>query len=189
MGYNYGMEQFDAILCRTNAGCVSAAMEVGSAGHTFALLISGGLWGLRNFASGAQDLKNGVRTDFPELAAFSSWEEVQSHVETDEGEDLKPMVRLVDKYGTEAIFEVCSNSISEKNASDADTQIVTVHRSKGMEWDRVKIFSDFTPPKQSTAIPLDDLRLAYVAVTRARLYLDALSLDWMFNGEYEAPNV
>lgn len=177
--------KFDAVLCRTNAGCVAAAIEYGQAGHKYYLDVSGGLKSLKDFAFAAQDLQNGVATEHPELGAFADWEEVTEYAASNEGIDLRPMVNLINKYGTGAIFAVCANSLDERHSDEADIQIVTAHRSKGLEWDRVLIFNDFPRPKDDDSkIALADLRLAYVAVTRARLYLDCSSIVWMFDPIY-----
>jgi ADP-ribose pyrophosphatase YjhB (NUDIX family) len=71
--------------------------------------------------------------------------------------------------------------------SDADVTISTAHKSKGLEWDNVKISDDFRTPKEDKLtgemiMPDDDEhRLAYVAVTRAKKALDPGSLDYVFN--------
>lgn len=178
-------QHFDAVLCRTNAGCVAAALEYGQAGRKFALLISGGIGGLKDFAFAASALQEGQTTEHPELGSFKDWGEVKEYAASDEGVDLRPMVNLIDKYGVSAIFAVCANSLSEKQAHEADIQIVTAHRSKGLEWDRVLIYPDFPRPKDGDKLRLDDLKLAYVAVTRARLHINYAGIAWMLSGEYE----
>jgi superfamily I DNA/RNA helicase len=56
--------------------------------------------------------------------------------------------------------------------------ISTVHRSKGLEWKRVKVTNDFRFKFENGRLTLDDdeLRLLYVAVTRARHVLDISDL-------------
>ncbi|MFI1204819.1 UvrD-helicase domain-containing protein [Streptomyces sp. NPDC020883] len=69
-----------------------------------------------------------------------------------------------------------------------DITISTAHKSKGLEWPRVRIAADFLQPKLDEAghikwdtIPDDeDLRLSYVAVTRATAALDIGSLGWVW---------
>lgn len=177
------MTDFNAILCRTNAGCVGAAMQQYAEGRKVALLISGGLDSLRSFADAADRLMNGQSVDHPELGAFKSWGEVVEYAKGDEGADLAPWVRLIEEHGSQAIRDVCNNSLSEKQAHLADVQVVTAHRSKGLEWDRVLIAGDFKPPKDGRPIRPEDLRLMYVAVTRARLFLDCRSIAWAINPE------
>lgn len=175
---------FNAVLCRTNAGVVEVAIRENELGRRVAVLITGGLKGLRKFAEAADELQSGQRTGFPALAAFNSWEEVMAYVEDDEGRDLRPMVKLISKYGTQAIYDVCRNS-ARVDSRDADVVVVTAHKSKGLEWDRVLIHNDFQPPKDNEdgtpgEVRQDDLRLMYVACTRARLYLDRSAIGWAF---------
>jgi ATP-dependent exoDNAse (exonuclease V) beta subunit len=176
--------EFDAILCRTNAGVVEAAMREHEAGHRVAVIITGGLKSLQEFAEAADELMQGQRTGFPALAAFENWTEALAYVESDEGADLRPMVKLINKHGTQAIYDVCSRS-ARVDPRDADVVVVTAHKAKGLEWDRVLIHNDFQPPKdQEDGTPgevrQDDLRLMYVAVTRARLLLDCSAIAWAF---------
>lgn len=68
-----------------------------------------------------------------------------------------------------------------------DVVITTAHRSKGLEWDRVRIGDDFWGPKADKEtgelkMPADEeLRLDYVAATRAKKQLDPGGLDWIFD--------
>ncbi|MER8103280.1 UvrD-helicase domain-containing protein [Kitasatospora sp. NPDC094016] len=71
---------------------------------------------------------------------------------------------------------------------DPDVVISTAHKSKGLEWRRVRIAGDFRGPEMDdsgkydlTTMPSDeDLRLSYVAVTRATEALDAGGLGWVW---------
>lgn len=172
------MPDFNAILCRTNAGVVEVAIRELADGKRVAVIITGGLDGLRKFAEGADNLMSGERAYDCPLAMFSDWPEALAYAETDEGADLRPMVRLIDKYGVEAIYGVCNAAMDEHRRHDADIQVCTVHKSKGLEWDRVLIHNDFVMPKDGGAVPAQDLRLMYVAVTRARLHLDCSAINW-----------
>jgi antirestriction protein ArdC/DNA polymerase III epsilon subunit-like protein len=65
----------------------------------------------------------------------------------------------------------------------ADVVVTTAHQSKGLQWDKVRIFDDFWGPKfnkETGEIDMpapEELRLAYVAITRAQkeVYLGPLS--------------
>src|SRR5207245_1122854 len=72
----------------------------------------------------------------------------------------------------------------------AQVTVSTAHRAKGREWSSVRIADDFTGPddlderdEDGTPLPgpvnLDEARLAYVAVTRARSQLDIGGLSWI----------
>lgn len=75
-----------------------------------------------------------------------------------------------------------------EEAKKPDVTISTAHKAKGLEWGRVRIGDDFKPPKQSETDPdkvimpdPEELRLAYVAVTRAEGELDPGSLRWVYD--------
>lgn len=68
-----------------------------------------------------------------------------------------------------------------------DVTISTAHKSKGLEWSKVKIGDDFKGPKLNEEtgevdMPSDEeLRLGYVAVTRAKGEIDPGSLGYVFD--------
>jgi hypothetical protein len=164
----------DAILCRTNASVIEHAMHAQQSGKKVAIV--GGTAEIEKFAKGARDLQSGRTASNPEFVAFRSWGEVQAYSKTDEGSDIRVMVKLVDDYGVEDILAVCAGSVSEK---DADIIVSTAHKSKGREWNHVKIASDFSPPEEGVMPSHGELCLAYVAVTRAKLVLDPGTLAWV----------
>ena len=61
---------------------------------------------------------------------------------------------------------------------DADYVISTVHRAKGLEWRRVRVVNDFRFMLVNGRLTLDEdeMRLLYVAVTRAQHVLDISNL-------------
>ncbi|WP_159080861.1 UvrD-helicase domain-containing protein, partial [Nocardia suismassiliense] len=68
-----------------------------------------------------------------------------------------------------------------------DVMVSTAHKAKGLEWDRVRIGRDFKGPTidpgtgELTMPGPEELRLAYVAVTRARKHLDPGSLSYVYD--------
>ena len=176
----------DAVLCRTNAGAMTEVLTHLQAGHRTALV--GGGTALRNLALAAQDLKEGRRTNHPELVLFPHWGAVQDYAAYDpSGSDLQPLVDLVDRHGTPAILAAVDQLDEETHAQ---VIVSTAHKAKGREWPSVKIAADFHPPKDTDQRdehgnpvpgPIDDAeaRLAYVAITRARHHLDRGSLAWI----------
>ncbi|KAA8733718.1 ATP-dependent helicase [Acinetobacter qingfengensis] len=160
----------DAILCRTNA----RAME---------LLLSGLINGdkvslqadharLNRFIDAATSLKQGKKvTDVPELAWFNSWHDVHEYCETSDGSDIKPLVKLVDDHGTTPL----KNALQKITPIEqADYVISTAHKAKGLEWNRVHLEDDyqFKLNQLDHKIAPEELRLLYVACTRAKLSLN-----------------
>jgi antirestriction protein ArdC/superfamily I DNA/RNA helicase len=68
---------------------------------------------------------------------------------------------------------------------EIDVVVTTAHKSKGLQWDNVRIFDDFWGPRTNKKtgeleMPVDEeLRLAYVALTRAQKKLDPGPLNWI----------
>lgn len=153
------------ILCRTNAVAVASLLEALANGKK-PFLVGGGA-AVVSFVEAAESLQRGETTSHPDLACFSSWLEVQEYSKNDPGgEDLQLMVKLVDTFGCSKILEALKAMPAEK---DADLVISTAHKSKGREWDSVRLANDFPTASKSSD---SDLKLLYVAVTRAKLILD-----------------
>jgi hypothetical protein len=170
----------DAILCRTNAAAFETLFDHQRAGDAVHLV--GGGADVIAFARAAGELLAGGRTYHPELACFDSWGEVVDYVANDEqGGELKVLVSLVQDYGVPAILSALERMPSE---AYADVVVSTAHKAKGREWDTVQLASDFPPPS-ADPVP-EELRLLYVACTRARLGLDP-SACWLFAKEPASP--
>lgn len=181
----------DAILCRKNATAIAEAMKLMDAGVSVSLVKSVGDQ-VAALAKAALALKESGYTEHPELCAFTSWGMVQEYVEQDsDGSDLAVFVRLVDEYGAEVILQAMQRLAPEGRGR---VTISTAHRSKGMEWDRVRIAGDFERQEDKSTgeyadLEREDLMLAYVAVTRAKKQLDLGGLAWINDmpGNAKAP--
>src|SRR5262249_1639309 len=150
-------------------------------------------------AKAANDLQAGRRTKHPELSRFADWDEVRAYVE--EGEDaqsLRAFVRLVDRCGADGLLNMVKELVNEDQTGPDgnpayDIIVSTVHKAKGREWRHVRIADDFPQPRQNlatrtTVLPNDEqLRLAYVAVTRARHRLELGSLSWIDDIAKQSP--
>ncbi|MEU6151502.1 ATP-dependent helicase [Actinosynnema sp. NPDC047251] len=174
----------DVVLCRGNADAMQEVMAFLDRGVPVAL--TGGGDAIQRIAAAAEELKAGKRTSHPELFLFGSWGEVQDYVENDKaGQDLKSIVRLVDKYGPEQVLRAVGRLSAE---GDAKVVVSTAHKAKGREWATVRIGPGFAAPSaDDDGLPRDvnpaEARLIYVAVTRARLGLDLKGVAWIH--EYE----
>jgi superfamily I DNA/RNA helicase len=81
----------------------------------------------------------------------------------------------VDELGTDYLRSLAQRITAE---TEADYVISTVHRAKGLQWKRVKVTNDFLFKMENGRLVLDDdeLRLLYVATTRAQHVLDVSAL-------------
>ncbi|TJZ51065.1 ATP-dependent helicase [Streptomyces piniterrae] len=175
-----------AILCRSNVGAMVEVIRQLEADRRVAL--AGGGEALSALARAAHDLDAGRRTSHPELMLFETWAELREYAEFDPaGRDLLPLVELVDEHGTQALLRALARLSPEETA---EVTVSTAHRAKGREWESVRIADDFTGPddldehgEDGAPLPgpidIDEARLAYVAVTRARSRLDIGGLSWI----------
>lgn len=161
-----------AILVRTNSQGLTMLLKLQELGRSAHFM--GATTELVQFAQGANELIEYGRSAHPDLVCFDSWQSVRDYVQQDEGgEDLRLMVRLIDNFGANEVIKAINQ---QPNEDRAEVVISTAHKSKGREWATVQLASDF--PEQGESDP-GDLRLLYVAITRAKEVLDdsAVSKD------------
>jgi len=175
------LDAHDAILCRSNAGCVAEVMATQDDDHLVSLV--GGGEDMVGLAEAARRLRAGEPAAHPELVAFADWVEVANYAEHDPGgSDLAVAVRLIDRHGPEASFAAVRSCVPE---SDAELTVSTAHRAKGREWNQVLVAGDFKEPKADPVtgepgpIRRDEAMLAYVTVTRAMTRLGNAGLAWV----------
>lgn len=160
----------DAILCRTNARAMELLISGLAAGDKVSLQADHSR--LSRFIDAATALKQGKKvTDVPELAWFNTWSDVHEYCETNDGSDIKPLVKLVDDHGTNPLKKALEKITP---LHEADYVISTAHKAKGLEWNRVHLEDDyqFKLNKLDHKISPEELRLLYVACTRAKLSLN-----------------
>lgn len=172
----------DAILTRTNAAAVIALMAHAADGRRVHMVGGGGE--VIAFARAAEELQLRGRTSHQDLSCFEGWGEVQAYVREDaQGEELKLLVDLVDRFGARTIIAALEVMPRE---SDADLVVSTAHKAKGRQWNAVVLADDFpADPPNPDALDhgVDERRLLYVAVTRARVELDATAVPWVVEAE------
>ena len=159
-----------AYLSRTNAGAIDFALREVGRGRRVHLM--GGGSDIASFCRAALDLQATPprRTEHPELACFATWTEVRDYADLDpNGDELRLMVKIIDEYGAQTIIDLVNSTAKEE---DADIVVSTAHKAKGREWDVVRLGSDFSTPKDGGEPSPSELRLLYVAATRARRHLD-----------------
>ncbi|WP_442794139.1 UvrD-helicase domain-containing protein [Paraburkholderia sp. HD33-4] len=164
----------DAVLCRKNVTAIwqfAAGLE---AGHRPAIRMSPAE--ILAYADGADRLLAGQRAFRPAaFSLFENWGDAQAFARSAFGQDLLPVVQIVDELGTGYLRALAQRSAAEGSVGYV---ISTVHRAKGLEWKRVRVANDFRlRGADGSPMPDDDeLRLLYVAVTRAQHVLDISGL-------------
>ena len=143
--------------------------------------MQGGTSEIKMFAEAAQSLMQGVPAQHPELIGFENWDEVREYAVADESaKDLRTFVKLIDDYGVDKVLNIATTTVAKAEYADVITS--TAHKSKGKEYESVRIASDFTPSEDDGDDPIGSAaehRLAYVAVTRAQKRLDCEALAWV----------
>lgn len=153
-----------AVLTRTNAGALQETFMYQNLGHRVHMM--GDRSYITSFLVGAGALMKGQRTDFHDLACFTSWDEVKEYVSKDpRGSELRLMTSLIATHGVSRLFDALKSM--PKDEKDAELVISTAHKAKGREWPVVKLGGDFAAKKGD----VDELRLLYVAATRAKSQL------------------
>jgi len=159
----------DAVLCRTNSAVIRFALDSLKAGKKVGVV--GGVTEIVRFAEACQELKAGRRTNHADLQAFESWAQVQDYVGTDAGADLKLLVDLIDSVGAEVVLADLARC-GDHTTPGVDVVVGTTHKTKGLEWKRVALGSDWKTWDADNEYSQSDLRVLYVACTRAKTMLD-----------------
>jgi hypothetical protein len=171
----------EAILTRTNAGAISEVVQAQTKGYSTAIAGEGKANEMRQLAFAAQQLQQTGATSHPELGVFNTWLDVVEYAKSDEGEDIKPLVEIIEKFSARAVTDAIDACVP---TTEARVTVSTAHVSKGLEWLQVRIAEDFYPPRKGRGdvvhpIPGEEARLAYVAATRAMRHLDPRGFDWL----------
>lgn len=167
-------EHPDAVLTRTNSAAVWELMTLQESGQYPRLRSDHE--SILGLLRGAAELMAGRRASHSMLRHFTSWTDVQEHVQYDSSaHELRTWAKLIEQHGTTALERAVTDA---SGGIGAGTVISTAHKAKGLEWDTVRICSDFAEILTRVALGGDkdqlaeEKRLAYVAVTRARTHLD-----------------
>lgn len=161
----------DAVLCRTNFGVVVSLREM-QARNLRTALPGGSTEILRKFAKGCLRLIQGGRSGHPDLAPFADWKKAvfwATHG-LDQMSEPAMLIRLINSVGAGELLEMLDRVVNE---DEADVVITSAHKAKGREWNTVTLAGDFQHPLDMSE---SELKLAYVAVTRARDVLDISNL-------------
>lgn len=160
--------QTEAVLARTNSKVISETLA--ATNNDRVPHIIGGTAELEELAKDVFSLQDGNPGSHPDFFGFANWAEVVAHAETEEGAQIRPFVNLVQQHGPKRIWAAIKSS--ESDESKADVVISTAHKSKGREWESVRISDDFISSTSSDRpIPESEVRLLYVAITRAKKLL------------------
>lgn len=175
----------DSVLCRTNGGAIEACIAILQSGITD---ISLELSNIKQMRELIEDIDNFTRSPrlYKEhylLGDFENEADLADYcLNSDEPNlDIVRPYRLYKKYGFDTLMRVFKRCWKKQ---DAQITVMTVHSSKGREWDNVILHDDFEgvsfsvkrDKESSEVIGFNtseaEARLMYVAVTRAKRNID-----------------
>ena len=167
-----GQVPYSAIVCRSNTGVFEEALEVLATGGVPYAPKSNEV---KKLVSGMIDLKNGQKTECPELAVFSSHDELVEYSETDEGKPFRRLLKVLDKYGDKFVLSTIDKL--GNFGPETTTHVMTTHAAKGLEFSTVKLGADFDvlqfmEPDMTEEEIKEAKNVKYVALTRAIQVLD-----------------
>ncbi len=111
-----------------------------------------------------------IRNEF--IAKFSDFKELNKYARDMNDISMLGTIGIVLKYMKVNLYELIAEmkeSATDK-MKDAEIVVTTAHKSKGLEWAQVELIDDFpfaSETKMGRADVAEELRLLYVAVTRA----------------------
>ena len=103
--------------------------------------------------------------------AFRDYAEYQQVAEETGDVEMKQAITILEQFFPLPDRIATLREMSVKEESQADVTVCTAHRSKGLEWDTVKLYDDFADildPLMAKDKRHDEINLMYVAATRAR---------------------
>lgn len=122
-----------------------------------------------------------------------SWADYANYAEEAMDGEARILVKLVEQYQHDTpqlLDDIVANAVEHE--PDASMVLTTAHKSKGLEWDNVKLCDDFEfladlefelSQNPNARIPEADVNLLYVAATRAKsaITLNQETQDWIKN--------
>lgn len=175
----------DAVLCRTNADAIAEVMAAQKANVPTAL--EGDVRAALRFCESAEKLMDGRSPQDPALMAFSSWSDLGDYAENAPGaSEIKVFYDLIEEHGVDAVRNTMNSLV---NPRQAQLSVLTCHKSKGLEYPRVRVNRNWEIDPEdhqgagSEAELQNEYRLAYVALTRA---MDGLDPGMLLNPQQKA---
>ena len=170
------------MLARSNAGVIGSVLYCLRNGIRCHVL--GGTRDLERVLEDVRRVKQGTIAQSPELLGFHTWKDIMVFSAQPEGEYLRGLVSLVQEYGEETMLRAITQCEPQERA--AQVICSTAHKAKGREWQYVRIDPDFEAAfaRASRPSPAErargdhqtalgaEMRLLYVAMTRAQLAVD-----------------
>jgi F-box protein 18 (helicase) len=111
------------------------------------------------------------------IKSFDSYRDLNRYAEDTEDYELFSVFKIVGKYKSRIpylVSRIKEQAVDEKNA---EVVLTTAHKSKGLEWNNIKILGDFPSFIEKgkiinpSSLESDEFNLVYVAMTRTKCRL------------------
>lgn len=173
-----------AYISRSNAMSFARAVEAVEGRQPFAFV--GPLYSYRfDLIEQTYELSCHRQPRDPFLRAFDTFEQLQEYAEALNDREILARCKLVERYGSKlpGLLERITQAAGTYPSRGAPGLVLTTaHRSKGLEFDTVKLADDFTDFKnedgewedltEASAQTIEEINLLYVAATRAKTTLE-----------------
>lgn len=165
------------IINRTNLSVIRRSIVIAKQGVRFKIQLSfsGGIHSLKQLCIDIFNLKKGKKSSNKNIVHYKNYLQIIRDQECGlVNPEISSAINLLEFYSFD-IFRLASDldliiNNSEREDSDCELLICTAHASKGKEWDYVEIGVDFEKKLKSKGDDFfDELRLFYVAITRAKV--------------------
>lgn len=187
-----------AVLARSNFSLFEVAFLHLSKEKEYVPLFAGGID--RYDLTTLEDLikiANGIKPTQAFLAKFSTIKAVMAYAEEAGESELSGFCRLINQYGASKVEDNINimKKIEQSRSLDKTVILTTAHRSKGLEYDCVVLYNDFTGLSDiieqissanngvfTTKELEQEANLLYVALTRAQVKLIIIQsniFDWL----------
>jgi superfamily I DNA/RNA helicase len=175
-----------ALIHRTVMGVIDSALEATGAGKKV-------FWvgGIDSYNIGSIEdlgrLNSNQKSSIKNQAMareYSDFNQYKEMAELTHDVEMRRAVKIISTYDKLPDRLSRLRKLSVKDEADADVIVTTAHRSKGLEWDHVRVMDDFSDPLDrdlTLAARSDEINLLYVAATRAKkiLALNAIIIGMM----------
>lgn len=168
-----------AILCRTNASVIEEYLKLINSNPNLKCNISCDITAIINFLTAIKELDENNSTKYPILSYFNTVKEFYTWADNNDfmlETELLQNIKLSKKFNYKTILPILNNYKTHRNPN---IEISTVHKAKGLEWDEITLANDFKFKHK------EDLRIFYVAITRAKFKLENYNLYDITNRSLE----
>lgn len=161
----------NAVICRTNSGVVKNIFKYAEKYPNKSIGASFDAQAIYKFVNAYIDVCSGKETYHPLLIAFNTKEEILEYCEDNPDDvEIVNIVDMIERFGASTLLNVVKRCESNKKP---ELMITTAHKSKGLEWDNVRVADDFRViGKEGLSTTQEEVNLLYVTLTRAKKDLD-----------------